>query len=80
MRKLVELLKIQHHADPAGVVFRWKLPMTTVAENLLGVVLPKELEIGAVFFAVGFFLHSIEQAGGGEGDRDSIDLADDLVF
>ena len=54
--------------------------MLTFAENILGVVLSEKLEVGAVFFTVGFFLHAIEQAGGGEGDRNAIDLADDLVF
>ena len=59
----------------------WRNPyLIALAENFLGIVLAKKLEIGAVFFAVGLFLHPIEQTWRGEGDRDAIDLANDLIL
>ena len=59
----------------------WRnLYLIALAENFLGVVLAEKLKIGAIFFTAGLFLHPVKQAGRGEGDRDAIDLEDDLVF
>ncbi len=52
----------------------------SVLLDFLCVVFTQEKEIRAVFFAVRFYLHAVEEAGGGKGDGDSVDLANDLVL